>query len=188
MHIDIGMHTFTEISKSELEALVAEWFPLTLRMSNRNKGRILELDSLEGLELVEGVGARVRCTGGVSWNTFWLPKRTRIEALEVCIALALRDSDEGLMVEGEVEFETFSIAGMPDWVDRRVASMCEKVVSKKIPSAIALSRHLDIAGTLPESLGGREVRLRVPDGALQIGSECLRIRLDGDVTLAQDAA
>ena len=173
--------------------LIAELTPFIVELdTDPSTQRWMRVERPDVVELVPGVGARIRTSAKVSWSLAGVSLPFTIRSVVIVLRLVIDDSVPGGKLDILPMVEDADLKNVPDLVDAKIVEVVNsRLAAKAGEIAWKFGKLLTVHLGLPPALGGVDAFDMRPQGAvLEIGAEEIRMSLDllmrFDRTLAVD--
>jgi hypothetical protein len=147
------MWTEIIIPREDLARLLAQAFPLTIRLGDAESDNSLALSDLRDVRLVPDVGLRIECRARVSWPVLGIQLPVVLNALTLLLVPSIGKGPEGDTLVFRINLEHADFTAVPDLIDQRIrAAINAKLEAKDAELAWDLSKSLTLSAPLPTLL------------------------------------
>lgn len=147
------MWTEILLSRNDLARLLAQAFPLTIRLGDAESDNSLALSDLGDVRLVPDLGLRVECKARVRWPVLGIELPVALNALTLMLVPSVGRGPHGDTLVFRIAIEHADFTAVPDIIDQRITKAINaKLESKDAELCWDLSRSLTLSAQLPELL------------------------------------
>lgn len=147
------MWTEIVLSRDDLARLLAQAFPLTIRLGDTESDNSLALTDLGEVRLVPDVGLRIECRARVRWPVLGIELPVALNALTLMLVPSVGQGPHGDTLVFRITIEHADFTAVPDIIDQRITKAINaKLESKDVELCWDLSKALTLSAQLPELL------------------------------------
>lgn len=127
------MYLVATVTLEEAKALLVDVLPIKVRLDDDpEEERYLALDEPTLVEMVEGKGLRIGCSGSVAWSLPLVGTVTmRIKQAQAILVPSVLDTEGRAALRFHLDIEALDFEWVPTLVDKGIAEIIEKRLGAK---------------------------------------------------------
>jgi hypothetical protein len=181
----------TELDLSTVTALLRDLTPFTLSLGDdTDSDRWMHVEPPESLELVAGLGARVRTSARVQWTVAGVHLPFTIRTVVLLVGLELADTPTGPRLCVLPRIEEADLKNVPEMIDDKLVELANaRLAARAGEIGWSLGEALALRLVLPRALAGVDrFEMDVTDARLTIGAEAIRLEASLPMRFARDTS
>jgi hypothetical protein len=179
----------TVLDLSTVTALLHDLTPFTVNLAtDTDKDRWMHVDAPESVELVAGVGARIRTSARVQWTVAGVHIPFTIRTVVLAIGLELADTETGSRLCVLPRIEEADLKNVPDMIDDKLVELANaRLAAQAGAIGWSMGESLALRLVLPRALAGVDrFEMDVSDARLTISAEAIRLEANLPMRFARD--
>jgi hypothetical protein len=162
------------LAREDLESLISELMPLTIRLGHDGEHHI-QLSDARDVSLVAATGLRVTCRAGAHWPVLGIDIPVRIETLTAIMKPVVIRTEQGDTLAFTLEIEQADVTGVPSLVERSViGTLNHELAQRQVELSWNFASTLSHMFQLPSSLQQvDQLDLQVRWGKVRVTEEAM---------------
>jgi hypothetical protein len=181
------MQLCATLTKDDLSSIVEQITPLRVAIRPR---RVITLGRPTKIELVAGVGLRVRGDARFTWDVGGLTIPVTLRAWQVLLVPSFVAKDGGHVLAFDPTLEAIDFKNVPMFLDGRIKdAVRDGLAAQKSKLTWDFEEHLSLVRPLPAKISpAGEITLAPTGGKVDVTSDAMKLTLEFAFRVRRDAA